>query len=233
MFGRCGPVCSPPSPPSTSSGGRRISRFDSPSRRSRPSSWPGRGSCSPERSCWRGRASGRAPPCPSRREWRVGLITGTLLLLGGNGGVAWAEQRVPSGVAALLVAVVPLWMVLLEWLRPGGQRPRVPVFARRGARTRRARPARRARSAQRRADRTRPARSCSSWRRSRGRPARSTPSGRPVAHREPAPPERRCSPVASSCSSRAWWRVSLRSSTSPTRPRARSSASRISSRSAH
>jgi drug/metabolite transporter (DMT)-like permease len=67
-------------------------------------------------------------PLPSRNEWRVGLITGTLLLLGGNGGVAWAEQRVPSGVAALLVAVVPLWMVLLEWLRPGGQRPHVPVF---------------------------------------------------------------------------------------------------------
>src|SRR5437763_12100021 len=65
---------------------------------------------------------------PSRVEWRTGLISGTLLLLGGNGGVAWAEQRVPSGVAALLVAVVPLWMVLLGWLRPGGRRPRMPVF---------------------------------------------------------------------------------------------------------
>ena len=65
---------------------------------------------------------------PSRTEWRTGLISGTLLLLGGNGGVAWAEQRVPSGVAALLVAVVPLWMVLLDWLRPGGRRPPVAVF---------------------------------------------------------------------------------------------------------
>jgi drug/metabolite transporter (DMT)-like permease len=65
---------------------------------------------------------------PSRTAWRAGLISGTLLLLGGNGGVAWAEQRVPSGVAALLVAVVPLWMVLLEWLRPGGRRPPVAVF---------------------------------------------------------------------------------------------------------
>ena len=66
---------------------------------------------------------------PSRVEWRVGLIGGALLLLGGNGGVSWAEQRVPSGIAALLVAVVPLWMVLLDWLRPGGTRPRGAVFA--------------------------------------------------------------------------------------------------------
>jgi drug/metabolite transporter (DMT)-like permease len=66
---------------------------------------------------------------PTRVEWRVGLISGALLLLGGNGGVSWAEQHVPSGIAALLVAVVPLWMVLLEWLRPGGTRPRAAVFA--------------------------------------------------------------------------------------------------------
>jgi len=65
---------------------------------------------------------------PTRVEWRVGLIGGTLLLLGGNGGVSWAEQRVPSGIAALLVAVVPVFMVLLEWLRPDGTRPRVAVF---------------------------------------------------------------------------------------------------------
>ena len=66
---------------------------------------------------------------PSRGEWRVGWISGALLLLGGNGGVSWAEQRVPSGIAALLVAVVPIFMVLLEWLRPGGKRPSAAVFA--------------------------------------------------------------------------------------------------------
>jgi drug/metabolite transporter (DMT)-like permease len=65
---------------------------------------------------------------PTRGEWRVGWISGALLLLGGNGGVSWAEQRVPSGIAALLVAVVPVFMVLLEWLRPGGTRPRAAVF---------------------------------------------------------------------------------------------------------
>jgi drug/metabolite transporter (DMT)-like permease len=51
-----------------------------------------------------------------------------LLLLGGNGAVVWAEQRVPSGIVALLVAIVPLWMVLLDWLRPGGRRPPSLVF---------------------------------------------------------------------------------------------------------
>ena len=65
----------------------------------------------------------------TRAEWRGGLIVGTLLLFGGNGAVIWSEQRVPSGIAALLVAVVPLWMVLLDWARPGGIRPRNVVFA--------------------------------------------------------------------------------------------------------
>ena len=65
---------------------------------------------------------------PTRADWRAGLISGALLLLGGNGLVVWAEQRVPSGIAALLVAVVPLWMVLLDWLRPGGRRPHALVF---------------------------------------------------------------------------------------------------------
>ncbi|MES2178068.1 MAG: EamA family transporter [Gemmatimonadota bacterium] len=65
---------------------------------------------------------------PSRRDWTTGLISGSLLLLGGNGLVVWAEQRVPSGIAALLAAVVPLWMVLLDWARPGGRRPAGVMF---------------------------------------------------------------------------------------------------------
>jgi drug/metabolite transporter (DMT)-like permease len=65
---------------------------------------------------------------PSRRDWITGLVSGALLLLGGNGAVVWAEQRVPSGIAALLVAVVPVWMVLLDWMRPGGRRPAWLVF---------------------------------------------------------------------------------------------------------
>ena len=45
------------------------------------------------------------------------------LLVGGNGLLSWSEQRIPSGVAALLIGTVPLWLVLIEALRPGGIRP--------------------------------------------------------------------------------------------------------------
>ena len=44
-----------------------------------------------------------------------------------NSLVGVAEERIPSGVAALLVAMMPLFMVVLEWLRPGGKRPTVLV----------------------------------------------------------------------------------------------------------
>jgi drug/metabolite transporter (DMT)-like permease len=60
---------------------------------------------------------------PTRANWFAVALMGALLLLGGNGGVSWSEQIVPSGVAALLVASVSLWMVIIEWLRPGGTRP--------------------------------------------------------------------------------------------------------------
>jgi len=65
---------------------------------------------------------------PTAAQWRDATIVGILMLCLGNGAVSWAEQRVPSGLAALLVAVVPLWMVLLDWLRPHGARPRVLVI---------------------------------------------------------------------------------------------------------
>lgn len=68
-------------------------------------------------------------PAPARRHWKHAVIIGAALLLGGNGAVVWAEQTVPSGVAALLVAVVPCWMVLIDWLRPGGTKPRLQVVA--------------------------------------------------------------------------------------------------------
>ncbi|HEV2642044.1 MAG TPA: EamA family transporter, partial [Candidatus Elarobacter sp.] len=64
---------------------------------------------------------------PRPLHWRNTAIIGLLLLLGGNGGVSWAEQTVPSGIAALLVAVVPVWLVLLDWVRPGGRRPTAGV----------------------------------------------------------------------------------------------------------
>ena len=60
---------------------------------------------------------------PTRSHWRTAAVTGCLLLFAGNGGVSWAEQIVPSGITALLVAMVSLWLVIVDWLRPGGARP--------------------------------------------------------------------------------------------------------------
>ncbi len=67
------------------------------------------------------RARGAARP--TLWHWRSAAIIGGLMLLGGNGLVTWAEQRVPSGLAALIVASVPIWMAVLEGIqrrrRPG------------------------------------------------------------------------------------------------------------------
>jgi drug/metabolite transporter (DMT)-like permease len=74
------------------------------------------------------RISGRAAR-PTAAQWRATAIVGVLLLMGGNGLVVWAEQRVPSGVAALVVGIVPCFMVLLDWWRPGGVAPTPRVVA--------------------------------------------------------------------------------------------------------
>ena len=66
---------------------------------------------------------------PTLSQWKTTFITGGLLFAAGNGTVSWAELRVPSGIAALLVATVSLWMVLVDWLRPGGARPAPRVIA--------------------------------------------------------------------------------------------------------
>jgi len=58
----------------------------------------------------------RGEPLPSARQWRNALAIGTLLLAGGNGGVAIAEQTVSSGLAALMVSAMPLWMALFAGL---------------------------------------------------------------------------------------------------------------------
>ena len=65
----------------------------------------------------------KGDPRPEAVEWRSAAIIGIFLLVGGNGGVAWAEQFVISSLAALLVATVPLWMVLIDTFRPAGKRP--------------------------------------------------------------------------------------------------------------
>jgi drug/metabolite transporter (DMT)-like permease len=68
---------------------------------------------------WRRMRGERRPP---RSAWQLAAVTGALLLLGGNGLVSWAEQRIDSGIAALLVATTPMFVALLDWARPGGVR---------------------------------------------------------------------------------------------------------------
>lgn len=51
---------------------------------------------------------------PTGVQWRSTFVVGTLLLLGGNGGVVLAEQFIPSGIAAVLVAMVPIWLAVLD-----------------------------------------------------------------------------------------------------------------------
>ncbi|MBI4670791.1 MAG: EamA family transporter [Chloroflexi bacterium] len=70
----------------------------------------------------------RGVPTPKLIHWRSALVVGILLLGLGNGSVSWAETMIPSGLASLMIAIVPLWMVLMDWLRPGGTRPQGKVF---------------------------------------------------------------------------------------------------------
>lgn len=70
----------------------------------------------------------RGAAWPTRRQWRDAFISGVFLLLGGNGLVTWAEQTIPSGVAALLIGSGPIFIVLAAWAWPGGARPGVSTF---------------------------------------------------------------------------------------------------------
>jgi len=64
---------------------------------------------------------------PSRREWRDSAIVGALLLGGGMGLVAWGEQTIPSGIAALIIATMPVWIAVLGGVFLGERLPRLAV----------------------------------------------------------------------------------------------------------
>jgi drug/metabolite transporter (DMT)-like permease len=66
---------------------------------------------------------------PTRTQWRTSFIVGTLLLLGGNGLVVFAEHYISSSLAALLIAIEPLWIVILSWLWLGMAKPNLRVIA--------------------------------------------------------------------------------------------------------
>jgi drug/metabolite transporter (DMT)-like permease len=64
---------------------------------------------------------------PTRREWRDSAIVGGLLLGGGMGLVAWGEQTIPSGIAALMVALVPVWIAIFGRLAYGQRLPGLAI----------------------------------------------------------------------------------------------------------
>lgn len=72
-------------------------------------------------------ARARGVPRPTRGQLWNATLVGFFLILGGNGTVVWAEQWMASGLVALLVAAVPIWMVLIDWLFAGGERPSAGV----------------------------------------------------------------------------------------------------------
>ncbi len=76
---------------------------------------------------WSMLRAGRSFVWPTRREWRDSTIVGALLLAGGMGLVAWGEQTIPSGIAALIIATMPVWIAVLGGVFLGERLPRLAV----------------------------------------------------------------------------------------------------------
>jgi drug/metabolite transporter (DMT)-like permease len=76
---------------------------------------------------WAIRRGDREADRPNARQWLSAAIIGGFLLLGGNGAVVWAEQHNPSGMTALLIATVPLWLALLDRVVFGKRLPLLAV----------------------------------------------------------------------------------------------------------
>jgi drug/metabolite transporter (DMT)-like permease len=74
-------------------------------------------------SCWKGM------PQPNRRQWISTAVLGLIMFGGDYGCLFWAEKEVPSGLAAVIAATIPVWVLLAEWLFAGSQRPTVKSLA--------------------------------------------------------------------------------------------------------
>ena len=72
-------------------------------------------------------ASTRTDETPNPEHWKSAFIIGGLMVACGIGGVTWTEQFVPSGLTALMIAIDPFWIILMDWLRPGGAPPGAAV----------------------------------------------------------------------------------------------------------
>lgn len=63
------------------------------------------------------------PQIPSLADWKKASITGFIMVFFGYLTLAWAQQNINSGLAALIVASIPIWIILLDWLFVSGTRP--------------------------------------------------------------------------------------------------------------
>jgi drug/metabolite transporter (DMT)-like permease len=70
----------------------------------------------------------RKVPRPTAEQWFNAAVSGTLLLVFGNGLVAWAEQSLSSSLTALLIAMTPVWFAVLDACRPHGVRPKAQTI---------------------------------------------------------------------------------------------------------
>src|SRR3712207_5348972 len=70
----------------------------------------------------------RGAPAPKAVEWGAAALAGCLFFVGCHGLISVAQRHVASGLAALMIATVPLWIPLLDWMAPGGHRPGYVVF---------------------------------------------------------------------------------------------------------
>src|SRR4029450_3876597 len=64
---------------------------------------------------------------PRAAHWRGAAVVAALMMFGGNGGIVWAERTIPSGMAGLGIATVPLWMAAIDRVVLGHRQPRVVV----------------------------------------------------------------------------------------------------------
>src|SRR4249919_2571725 len=65
---------------------------------------------------------------PRAAHWRSATVVAALMMFGGNGGIVWAERTIPSGMAGLAIATVPLWMAAIDRVVLGHRQPRVVVI---------------------------------------------------------------------------------------------------------
>jgi drug/metabolite transporter (DMT)-like permease len=71
----------------------------------------------------------RGMPHPNRRQWKSTALLGLVMFAGDYGCLFWGEKEVPSGLAAVIAATIPVWILLLDWWFAGAQRPNAKSLA--------------------------------------------------------------------------------------------------------